>query len=222
MFVMHGNVNLLENCEASQIMALKDPELERLLELVRSGDETARDQLSAWAYLTAFTYYKTQVSTEKNLTPEDAEDLTTAFFLEFERKLPRVQSATRYTRFVLKQNLKRFLWRKRIRRFRERWLSLNQPIQDEIPAAESEPAWMAWSDEDFLQYQAVLEALKQTDDCTRQVIKLRMQDPPVPYREIATVIQASETAIRMRVTRFYSEVRNIYVTASKRRSLYRL
>ncbi len=208
------------NLPETALIGLSDHDVECLLELAQTGDSAAKERLLGWAYFTAHRYYRLKVPAEKALSAEDAEELTTAFFLEFESNLPQLQCATRYTRYVLKQNLRRYLRRKRMRRWRAGW-PLHNVEKSSAAAVADEPGspWMAWSDEDFFQYRAVLQALHETDDTTRRVIQFRLENPPLPYLEIAAHLNLSETAIRMRVTRFYSLVRKIYVTLTRGRSL---
>jgi RNA polymerase sigma factor (sigma-70 family) len=196
----------------NELLAISDEEVERLLAGAVANSFEAKDQLLTWAYLTAHQYFHRNLPRERALSKEDAEDLTSAFFLEFERALPRLQSATRYTRHVLKRNLRRHLRREKLRRLRAIIMS-GEALEKKagnLAAAETEHAWQKWTNEQFLQYQAVLRALRSADDMTRQIIQFRMQEPPLEHKEIAGRLGASETAIRMRVTRFYALVRKKY------------
>jgi len=196
----------------NKLLESSDEEVERLLAGAGANFPEAKDQLLTWAYLTAHQYFHRNLPREKNLSAEDAEDLTSAFFLEFERALPRLQSATRYTRHVLKRNLQRHLRREKLRRLRGIIMS-DEALEKKaggLAAAETEHPWQKWTDEQFLQYQAVLRALRSADDMTRQIIQFRMQEPPLEHKEIASRLGMSETAIRMRVTRFYHQARQKY------------
>ena len=194
------------------LIDLGNKEVEGLLEQAQNGEGEARDRLCSWSYLTASRYYREKVRVEKTLKTEDAEDLTTAFFLEFDGTLPRLRSATHFTRHVLKQNLKRYLKRKKQRLLKETPTPLNELENkaEKSAAAESTNPWERWTDEKFLQYQTVLQSLNSADDLTRQAIEYRLEHPPMPYQEIAGHLNMPETAIRMRVARFYSLVRKKY------------
>lgn len=194
-----------------KLLESNDNEIEGLLAGARANSSEAKDQLLTWAYLTAHQYFHRNLPRESALAAEDAEDLTSAFFLEFERALPRLQSVTRYTRHVLKRNLRRHLRRQKMRRLREILMSGDEfKNKTEAVAAESAPPWRNWTDEQFLQYQAVLRALRSADEVTRQIIQFRLQEPPLEHKEIADRLGISETAIRMRVTRFHALVRKKY------------
>ncbi len=194
------------------LLALSDDEVERLLAGARASSPEKTDQLLTWAYLTAHQYFHRNLPKERAFSPEDAEDLASAFFLEFERTLPRLKSATRYTRHVLKRNLQRHLRRQKLRRLRSILMS-DEALEKKaggLAPAETEQPWQKWTDEQFLQYQAVLRALQSVDEVTRQIMQFRMQEPPLEHKEIAGRLGMSETAIRMRVTRFYALVRKKY------------
>jgi DNA-directed RNA polymerase specialized sigma24 family protein len=194
------------------ISNLGDEELERFLESAQNGDDEAKHTLFCWSYLTAYNYYRLKVQTEKALSIEDAEDLTTAFFLEFERTLPKLKSVTRFTRHVLKRSLNRYIKRKKKYRLQITIAPLDELERESGNSIMEETAesWKNWTDEEFLQYQAVLEALKGMDAITQKIISLRLENPPKPYKEIADLLKMPETALRMRVTRFYGLVRKKY------------
>ncbi|MDL1876791.1 hypothetical protein FBQ85_16730 [Cytophagia bacterium CHB2] len=194
-----------------ELLDLSDEEVERLLSSSRANSSEAKEQLLTWGYLIAQQYFYRNLPRERALSPEDAEDLTTAFFLEFERNWPRLHSATRYSRHVLKRNLRRHLRRQKLRRRREIILR-DEALEKEAEglSAETMQPWQKWTDEQFLQYQAVLRALRSTDEVTRQIIQFRLQEPPLEHKEIAGHLGMVETAIRMRVTRFYAIVRKTY------------
>lgn len=191
------------------LLEISDDEVERLLEGAQAGVPEALEKLLGWAYLTAYQYFHWSVSRERALSVEDAEDLTTAFFLEFERTLPRLKSATRFTRHVLKQNLRRNSRRQKMRRLREIVMS-GKEFENKAGGLAPEPAWQKWTDEQFRQYQTVLRALESADEVTQRIIRFRLQEPPLEHKEIAGHLEMSETAIRMRVTRFYALVRKKY------------
>jgi hypothetical protein len=209
---MHICPELKLDVEDRALLEISDDEIERLLMAANNSSEADREKLFCWAYLTASNYYCLKVKSEANLTLVDAEELASGFFLEFERTLPRLKSAARFTRYVLKQNLKRYLKRKKRLRQRETNVT-EEEINPQTIAASFEtpsPPWENWSDEDFHQYKAVLETYRETDEITQKIIKYRLEDPPRPYKNISDQLKMTETSIRMRVMRFYSAVRRNY------------
>jgi DNA-directed RNA polymerase specialized sigma24 family protein len=209
---MHICPELNLTSEDKSLLQLRDADVEGLLQSSNCGNEIDRDKLYRWAYLTASNYYCMKVKFEADLTSIDAEELSSDFFLEFERTLPRMKSATRFTRYVLKQNLKRFLKRKKALRYRETGVREEEIHSQKVLSYREEilRPWEDWTDEDFLQYKTVLETFQKTDETTQKIIKYRLEDPPLPYKDISDQLKISETAIRMRVMRFYSAVRQKY------------
>lgn len=209
---MHICPELKLDVEEWALLEISDAEIERLLMAANNGREAEREKLFRWAYLTASNYYCLKVKSELALASVDAEELASDFFLEFERTFPRLKSAARFTRFVLKQNLKRYLKRKKQLRHRETSVAEEEinPQMIATPFEEPSRPWENWSDEDFHQYKAVLETYREIDGTTQKIIKYRLEDPPRPYKEISDQLKMSETSIRMRVMRFYSAVRRKY------------
>ena len=197
------------NSGEKDVLAIADQEVESLLKLAQDGDDEARDKLSHWVYLTGQEYYQNKIAAERLLSKEDAEDLTTNVFLEFENSLPHLKSATRFTRYLLKQNLKRYLRRKRQKRLREVPIPLQEIIEKHKSPDDTSQRhdWQDWTDDEFLQYQAVLQTLQQSDETTQQIIRARLEEPPIQFNEIAARLSMSETSVRMRAVRFYSQVR---------------
>ncbi|HHL73626.1 MAG TPA: Lrp/AsnC family transcriptional regulator [Bacteroidetes bacterium] len=197
------------NSVDKNILAIADQEVESLLKAAQNGDAAAWDKLSHWVYLTGQEYYQSKIAAEQHLSKEDAEDLTTSLFLEFENNLPHLKSATRFTRYLLKQNLKRYLRRKRQKRLREVLVPLQKIIEKHKSPDDTsqQHAWQDWTDDEFLQYQSVLQTLQQSDDTTQQIIRARLEEPPIQFNEIAARLSMSETSVRMRAVRFYSQVR---------------
>lgn len=205
------------------LLDASDEDVETWLEAAKAGDEEATEHLCCWAYVTARRYYHLKVQVERLLLADEAEELASDFFLEFERTWPRIHFATRFSRRVLQNNLGRFLKRKRQRKQREahaqasgQFIASSQVDKSSINAAAS--SWQHWSDEEWHQYQAVLKVLDESDEKTRRIITQRLKNPPVPYKEIARHMQASETAIRMRISRFYGAVRLRYREGVLKRS----
>ncbi len=191
------------------VLGVDDGEVERWLAAAKAGDEQQKEQLCLWAYLTAYRYYQSKVKVEKTLTHHDAEELATEFFLEFEHALPRLQTATRFTRRVLKRSLGRYLKRKRQLRHRETPQALGELEQfRSMSTGEPDRPWERWNDEQWHQYRITLYVLDEADETTRTIMAHRLEHGA--YKQIAEAMDLSETAIRMRVARFYKAVRAAY------------
>ena len=200
------------SAEESALLQLSDNNIEILLNSAQQRDETSREQLLAWAYIMAYRYYTQKMPMESQLAATDVEDLTGAFLVEFENNLPRLQNAVRFTRFLLKQNLKRHLRRKKWQQLKLAAFAGRQrkSSSDNQPFIASGKPWQDWDDTQFTQYQAVLEIMKDSDLITQQILQYRLENPPKQFNEIATALGISETAARMRTARFYAAVRKKY------------
>lgn len=183
-----------------------------LLQRAQHGDREACHRLLGWAYRSACDYYVGKVGVEVLLSPTDAEELAGMFLLEFERAWPRIRSIGHYTRKMLRNNLRRYLRRKRELRRREAPYASHE--MDRIPDAalhvsESHPI-ERWGDDEAAQFAAVRETLSRTDPLTRDLMALRSGDPPLSYAVIAVRLNTTETALRMRAARFYQAVRDTH------------
>ena len=69
------------------------------------------------------------------------------------------------------------------------------------------PPWERWTDEQWHEYRTPLYLLKEMDDQTRTIMLYRSKYPSVPYEEFAESVNLSETAVRLRIARFYDELR---------------
>ena len=202
------------NAEERAIRNASDSQIEQWHEQAKEGHEEAREKLCCWGYLTALDYYHSKVSVERHFTLHDAEELTSQFFVEFEQTLPRVRTATHFTRRMLKHMLGRYIQREKKHYYRE----TTRPFLDEFATSRTvyehvDQPWERWSDPVWHQYQATLYELKKTDAITRKIIEYRVKD--VAYSEIAGEIELSEAALRMRVARFYDAVRRRHKLGTK-------
>lgn len=177
------------------------------LERAKAGDSEAREALLGWAYGTAYAYYRSKLEVENGLTAGDAHDLAGAFVEAFHGAWPRVCAVRNYTRRMLRNNLNRYLQQKRLVRRRE------TPL-----ACEAEGLYAASfvhrpedcpddGDELWRMQAAVRRSLQRSDECTRTLILLRVGSDQPSYRELAQRLGLSESALRMRATRFYRMVR---------------
>ncbi len=192
-------------CEEQALLDVSDEQVEHWLQAAKAGSRYELEQLCSWAYLTAFNYYRLKTKIEQALSLHDAEELAGQFFLEFERAWPQLRSATRFTRRVLRSNLRRFLQRKRHQRRHEVLLFGGLAAADE-----AERPWERWSDEQWYQYRAALCVLNEADEQTRALITYKLKTPSPPYKEMAEAMNMTETAVRMRISRFYAAVRRRY------------
>ena len=191
-------------CEEQVLLDVTDAQVEHWLEAAKAGSRPDLEWLCSWAYLTAFNYYRLKTKIEQALSLHDAEELAGQFFLDFEQAWPELRSATRFTRRVLQSNLRRFLQRKRQQRRYE------VAMFGGVAADEAERPWERWSDEQWYQYQAALCVLNEADEQTRALITYKLKTPPLACKEMAEAMNMTETAVRMRISRFYAAVRRRY------------
>lgn len=183
-----------------------------LLLRAQGGDREACGALLGWAYRSARDYYRGKVHVEALLSTLDAEELAGTFLIEFERAWPRIRCIGHYTRRMLRNNLRRYLRRKRDLGFRVSHRPGHE--MDQIPGSVlqvAEPHPMErWSDDEAVQFAAVQQTLARSDPLTRNLMTLRSGDPPLSYAVIAVRLNATETALRMRAARFYQAVRDTH------------
>lgn len=197
------------NAEATTISDASDREVEKWHEEAREGRMDARNKLCCWAYVTAHEYFHAKARAERSLTSHDAEELTSEFFVEFERTLPRIRTATRFTRRMLKYQLVRYIERERRDHKRKVSGSRLEDFEFTIgPDEYEERPWKRWGDAEWHQYRATLQVLQNADATTRSVVESRLRG--LSYKQIAANLNVTEAALRMRVARFYQSVRRHY------------
>lgn len=202
---------------ASRTMAVDREIPTDILEQARAGDLGAREALMGWAYATASLYYQGKTRVEAGLSRRDAEDLAGAFVVEFSRVWPRVGLLYNYTRRMLRNNLNRYLRRKRERLGRETPIGVwNGPLRvcDSGAVSNHDPALEGETDDDHIRSAAVRRVLDQCDPVTRELMLLRASEMELTYRQIALMLETTESALRMRATRFYQGVRDEYTRMS--------
>ncbi len=193
------------------LLEVNDEEVDRWLRAAKAGKEEQQQQLLCWAYVTARNHYCWVLlkGKERLLSPDDIEDLAGDFLLEFDHAIPSMRHATRFTRSVLKRTLSRYLRKKRRRVGHETPRDLRDlPLGTVAGGGEHELE--DWDDETFSKYQTVLRVLKESDEKTRRIIASRFGDPPLNASEIAEEMDITPAAIRMRLARFYANVRDRY------------
>ncbi|MEM1269577.1 MAG: hypothetical protein AAF752_14985 [Bacteroidota bacterium] len=202
-----SDLNLTE--EERELLAQPDEVIEGWLAQARAGDADARERLDFWAYTNARNYFAHKSGEKTWMTLSDVNAMTSDFFVEFERALPRMRLVTHYSRRLLKNQWIRYDQKRRKRRRREGELS--EVIERRMKAEAPEPTrWRDWDDEQMLQYRCLLATLKAAKPELQAILKQRLQDPPVEYSIIADQLGVTETALRMRVSRFYGAVRRRY------------
>ncbi len=206
----------------NKVIDAPDDEVERWLEGAQSGDVKSLEKLRCWAYFNARSYFGSRVPAERSLQEGDIGDLTSKFFIDFEKIWPKARCITRYSRSLMKCTVTRYLGSRRRRR--EVPLEIPGLGNGELPVEESAiqvatDAYNNWSDVEWEQYEAVLQAFSNADSFTRRIVTARMSSPPIPYSVLADELRSTTTSLRMRMSRFYRLVRSIYSesTAGRRR-----
>lgn len=191
-----------------------------ILDLIRNGDRQARDRLLGWVYDDGLAYFLGASAREQLLSPDEAADLAGDCVLEFDRALPRVHNAVHYARRMYRNNLGRYLRRKRARLMRE-------ICQASVPERAVRPAETSGrrrqgvhrlDDEERRMWRAARRRIRKADPEMQQIIRFRLAAEPLSYRLIGEIMGASEPALRMKMTRFCRSVRREYARIEKRRS----
>ncbi|NNF03198.1 MAG: hypothetical protein HKN17_01925 [Rhodothermales bacterium] len=191
-----------------------------LLDRIRSGDRAARDRLLGWVYDEGLAYFLSASNREYLLDPDDAADLAGECVLEFDRVLARVRNPAHYARRMFRNNLGRYLRRKRARRIRETDALLhsdrsvssgNAPIGCVLDAHRLD-------DEQHRAWCAARRRIADADVEMQRIIRYRLAAEPLSYRVIGQILGASEPALRMRMTRFCRSVRREHARSEKRRA----
>lgn len=210
---MHAHDNGFEMIDAP------DDVVEGWLAQARDGHLRSLELLRCWAYFNARRYFSSKVLTEKSLSQSEVGDLTSKFYVEFERIWPTARRITNYSRSLMRCTLTRYIGKKKRRRevpfFFPEWED-SQLLSggDEYDAA----AFDRWTETEWNRYESVLLALSESDEMTRKVVSARLASPPVQYSEIARRLRSTESALRMRMTRFYRLVRMKHAEAEARRA----
>lgn len=189
---------------------IADATVERWLLEAKAGDLQGLRKLRCWAYACAQRYFRVRSIRERFLDGDDVEEMASAFFMEFEASWPRAQSITRFTRFLLATWVGRYLKKKRELSRREQVVDLDMHVAVEP----SEKPWRTWDDTSWARYRALLVTFAATDENTRELVVGRLTTPPRPYRDLAVDLRSTESALRMRMTRFNKAVRRAYETSA--------
>ncbi len=191
---------------------IPDQTVEQWLIDAKAGDLQGLRMLRCWAYASARRYFRVRAIRERYVDEDDVEEMASAFFMEFEASWSRAQSITRFTRFLLATWVGRYLKKKRELSRREQVSDLDM----HIAAEPSEKPWRTWDDTAWARYRALLETFASTDENTRELVIGRLTSPPRPYRDLAVDLRSTESALRMRMTRFNKAVRRAFEQSSPR------
>ncbi|TDI72811.1 MAG: sigma-70 family RNA polymerase sigma factor [Bacteroidetes bacterium] len=176
------------------------------------GDVTSRDKMLVWVHTSALEYYLGKVHVEPLLSKSDAWDMASESVVEFERSWSRVRKVAHYCRRMFKNNLSRFLRKKRKSMHREQELSvpdldtLSVSVTGFYPVFEFD----AFTDDQLDQLRIARRELDMADDIVRCLFEYRVFAGCLTYAEIGEILGTSETSLRMRMTRFNRRVRSRY------------
>lgn len=191
-----------------------------IFEKAKDDDIRSRQRLLAWVYREAKRYFQTKLPSEHLLSRQDACDLAAESVLEFERVMPHIRSLPRYVRRMFRNNLVRFLRRKRLRMLREKYSGdvLPSEFLEEVVVPDLDSIFGSMTDEQIRHVHIAIARMDIADECTRDIMAFRLAEEPLTYREISDILQSSESALRMRVARFCRNVRDECERVERRRA----
>jgi DNA-directed RNA polymerase specialized sigma24 family protein len=191
--------------------------LDKWLQLSLDGDATSRNRMLIWVHQTALEYYLAKVHVEALLTHADALDMASESVVEFERSWRRVRTVAHYCRRMFKNNLNRFLKRKRRLLQREQDLDAPGLESSAISVSGGQPIFEfdRFSDDQLRKLRLARRELDMADDAIRSLFDYRVFAGNLTYAEIGEILGTSETSLRMRMTRFNRKVRNKYAEQNR-------
>ena len=177
-----------------------------------AGDEDCRRRLFEWVHARAMEYFESKCGIEPLLHIQDAQDLASECVVEFSKCWTRVRSVTHYCRRMYKNNLRRFLKRKRRLLTRECVLNSDEVERFGREAISVHPnfEFERYSDDDERRLRFAAAELSQADAVIRELYHYRIFVGAMTYSEIADLVGATETSLRMRMARFNRRVRKRY------------
>jgi DNA-directed RNA polymerase specialized sigma24 family protein len=184
--------------------------LDDWLKQSRAGSAVSRNQMLVWVHRAALEYYLSKVHVEALFSKPDAWDLASESVVEFERSWHRVRTVAHYCRRMFKNNLSRFLKRKRKMMHREQELDVPGLESSVISVSGTQPVFEfeSMSDEQLRRLQIARQELVLADDVIRCLFNYRVFSGCLTYAEIGEILGTTETSLRMRMTRFNRRVRN--------------
>lgn len=185
------------------------------------GNDLSKSRMFEWVHGCALIYFISKCSSEPLLSTQDAQDLASECVYEFSKSWRRVRSVSHYCRRMYKNNLLRFLKKKRRNVRRECTLSSVDIDQLETEAVSVYPQFEfeSLNDEDRLKVKFASEELQNAEEIIRELFHYRVFEGAMTYREISELVDATETSLRMRMARFNRRVRDRY---AKERARHRL
>jgi len=171
--------------------------------------------MMCWVHEQALQYYLAKAGIEPLLTPQDAEDLASECILEFSKCWNRVRSIPHYCRRMYKNNLHRYLKRKRRHLHRESRLvpeEADRSVQRAVSCS-MRFEFERFSDEDLGRIRFASNELERADEVVRTLFQYRVLAGSLTYAEIGEYVGATETSLRMRMARFNRRVRRRYAQA---------
>jgi hypothetical protein len=202
--------------EQEAFLQLSDEEVERLLAAAKTGDVNAREELLCWAYETALHYFSRTIEDRRPI--QDAEDFASEFVLDLEKKLSVLRSATRYARSVLR------IWKTtRIRSLLEKLQKSSRAAAPISAVEESVDSEKQFSEEQILQLAVIFRTLKKADPITKEIVEKfyfenrTSEEISIEMNRKKRPIKMKETAVNMRRSRFYFQVRQNYDKLKKKR-----
>ena len=177
-----------------------------------TGDETSRGYVFAWVHAGASDYFSAKAGIEPLLSLQDAEDLASECVVEFSKSWKRVRSVTHYCRRMYKNNLRRYLKRRRGALHRECALEPEaiEQLGCEAVLVRPEFEFERFTDDDLKRIRFATNELESADEVVRDLFHYRVFAGALTYGEIAEFAGATETSLRMRMARFNRRVRRRY------------
>ena len=191
--------------------------LDEWLQLSLDGDATSRNRMLIWVHQAALDYYLAKVHVEALLTRADALDMASESVVEFDRSWRRVRTVAHYCRRMFKNNLSRFLKRKRRLLQREQELDVLRSDTSGVSISVEQPLFEfdRFSDDQLRRLRLARRELDLADNAIRSLFDYRVFVGNLTYAEIGEILGTTETSLRMRMTRFNRKVRNRYAEQTR-------
>lgn len=185
------------------------------------GNELSKSRMFEWVHGCALVYFISKSRSESLLSTQDAQDLASECVFEFSKSWHRIRLVSHYCRRMYKNNLRRFLKKKRMNLRRVCALSSIDIEQIGTDSVSVHPnfEFESLSDEQRRQVQFAFEELQNAEQVVRELFRYRVFEGTMTYREIAELVDATETSLRMRMARFNKRVRDRYARERARHRL---
>jgi len=195
--------------------------LQDCLERALAGDDVSRTRMFSWVHSSAIRYFESKSFSEPLLSIQDAQDLASECIEEFSKAWQRIRSVCHYSRRMFKNNLRRFLKRKRKGLRRECALMADEfeHYGTEFIAVYPSFEFERLSDEDHRRHRVAESELRDADDIIKEIFHYRILAGSLTYGEVAEILGATETSLRMRMARFNRKVRTRHDRDEQRRRM---